>query len=110
VIGPRLADWLGGPLLDREIPEAIAKRRGLSRDPVAVVDEALRSGGERLISRLRRASAFSGAVAGAVKHLDLQDRPLRGPVEEFLVRASVSRRVALGRGGMRDPRPAPPPE
>ena len=100
VIGPRVAERLDVAFLDREIPEAVAQRAGLSTDAVAVVDEAPRSGTERLISRLGRAATVSGGAAGAAEHLDLQERRLRGHVEEFLARASVSGGVALGRGGM----------
>ena len=100
VIGPRVAERLGVSFLDREIPEAVAERSGLSTDAVAVVDEAPRSGRERLISRLGRASTISGGAAGAGEQLDLQERRLRGHVEEFLAQASVSGGVALGRGGM----------
>jgi Cytidylate kinase-like family len=78
VIGPRVAERLGVPFLDREIPEAVAQRAGLSTDAVAVVDEAPRSGTERLISRLGRATTVSGGAAGAAEHLDLQERRLRG--------------------------------
>jgi hypothetical protein len=99
VIGPRVAERLGVSFLDREIPEAVAARSGLSPGAVAVVDEAPRSGRERLISRLGRASTITGE-AGAAEQLDLQERRLRGHVEEFLAQASVSGGVALGRGGM----------
>lgn len=100
VVGPRVAERLGVPFLDREIPEAVAQRAGLSTDAVAVVDDAPRTGSERLISRLGRASTISGAAGDAVEHLDLQERRLRGHVEEFLARANASGGVALGRGGM----------
>jgi hypothetical protein len=100
VIGPRVAERLGVPFLDREIPEAVAARAGLSPDAVAVADEGPRSGSERLISRLARASTVSGGAGGAAEHLDLQERRLRGHVEEFLARARESGGVALGRGGM----------
>ena len=100
VIGPRVAERLGVSFLDREIPEAVAERTGLSPDAVAVVDEAPRSTGQRLISRLGRASTISGGAAGAAEQLDLQERRLRGHVEEFLAQATISGGVALGRGGM----------
>jgi hypothetical protein len=99
-IGPRVAERLGVPFLDREIPEAVAQRTGLSADAIAVIDEAPRTRSERLISRLGRASTISGGAGAAVEDLDLQERWLRGHVEEFLARASVSGGVALGRGGM----------
>ena len=39
VVGPRVAERLGVPFLDRDIPEAVAQRSGLSSDAVAVADE-----------------------------------------------------------------------
>ena len=100
VIGPRVAERLGVPFLDREIPDAVAQRTGLSREAVAVLDEGPRSGSERLISRLGRAAPASGASGDAGQDLDLQEQRLRGHAEEFLARAGVSGGVALGRGGM----------
>jgi hypothetical protein len=100
-IGPRVAERLGVPFLDREIPEAVAQRAGLSRDAVAVVDdEPLRSGRERWMSRLARAATISGGGGADAEDLDLEERRLRSHVEEFLYRASISGGVALGRGGM----------
>jgi hypothetical protein len=100
VIGPRVAERLGVPFLDREIPEAVAERTGLSADAVAAADDGPRSGTEGLIAQLGRASTVSGAAGSAAEHLELQERQLRGHVEEFLARASESGGVALGRGGM----------
>jgi hypothetical protein len=100
VIGPRVAQRLGVPFLDREIPEAVAARTGLSTDAVAVVDDDPRSGSERWISRLGRAATISGGAGAVAEDLDLEERRLRGHVEEFLYRASLSGGVALGRGGM----------
>jgi Cytidylate kinase-like family len=105
VIGPRVAERLGVPFLDREIPEAVAARSGLSTDAVAVVDEAPRSGRERLISRLGRASTISAGAAGGAEQLDLRDRRLRGYVEEFLAQASVSGGVARRSAASRDAYP-----
>ena len=100
VIGPRVAERLGVPFLDREIPEAVAQRTGLSTDAVAAVDEVPRSGSDRLISQLGRVATVSGPAGGGAEDLDRQERRLRGYVEEFLARASESGGVALGRGGM----------
>ena len=107
VIGPRVAERLGVPFLDREIPEAVTERTGLPRDAVASADEAPRSRTERLISTLGRASTPSGTAAGAAEDVELYERRLRGHVEEFLARASGSGGVALGRGGMVVLRDAP---
>jgi cytidylate kinase len=100
VIGPRVAERLGVPYLDREVPEAVAKRMGLSEQAVADVDEEERSGVQRLVSSLGRAATISGAVGGSSEHLDVQERTIRGHIEEQLAQAAVSGGVALGRGGM----------
>jgi cytidylate kinase len=100
VIGPRVAERLGVPYLDREIPEAVARQMGLSQDAVADVDEEERSGVQRLVSSLGRAATISGAVGGSSEHLDVQERTIRGHIEEQLAQAAVRGGVALGRGGM----------
>src|SRR6476620_5272814 len=77
VIGPRVAEQLSVPLLDREIPAAVARRWGLSEQSVAAVDEEPRSGVDRLVSSLGRATTMSGGTGGSVEHLDVQERRLR---------------------------------
>jgi Cytidylate kinase-like family len=62
VIGPRVAERLGVPFLDREIPEAVAARSGLSTDAVAVEEflaQASVSGGVA-----RRSAASRDAYPG----------------------------------------------
>ena len=66
-IGPRVAQRLGVPLLDREVPGAVAKRTGLSEAAVADVDEEPRSRVDRLVASLGRASTMSGGVGGSVE-------------------------------------------
>ena len=100
VIGPRVAEHLGVPLLDREIPEAVARRTGLSHEAVADVDQEPRGRMEQVVATLGRASTMSGGTAGSVERLDMQERSLRAYIEEFLARARVSGGVAIGRGGM----------
>jgi hypothetical protein len=100
LIGPRLAQQLGVPLLDREIPDFVAERTGLSTEAVASVDQEPRGTIDRLVSSLGRASTISGGMSGSTEHLDLQERRLRGYIEEFLARSIVSGGVAVGRGGM----------
>jgi hypothetical protein len=100
VIGPRVADRLGVPLLDRQIPEAVAKRTGVSAAAVADVDQEPRSRLEKVTATLGRTSTIAGGTGGSVERLDLQERRLRGYIEEFLARARVSGGVAIGRGGM----------
>lgn len=100
VIGPRVAEKLGVPFLDRQIPEEVAKQSGLSEPTVADVDDTPRSMLDRLAASLGRASTISGASGGSVEHLDVQERAVRSHVEEFLARATTGGGVAMGRGGM----------
>ena len=100
LIGPRVAERLGVPFLDRQIPEAVAKRSGLSEDAVADVDEEPRSLVDQLVANMGRTSTISGAIAGSAEHLDVQERNLRVYIEEFLAQSSLTGGVALGRGGM----------
>ena len=100
VIGPRVAERLGVPFLDRAIPEAVARQAGLLEDAVADVDEQPRTAMERLVAALGRTSTASGGTGGSAEQLDLLERRLRAHIEEFLARMSVSGGVALGRGGM----------
>jgi len=99
-VGPRVAERLGVPFLDRAIPEAVAKEAGISEEAVADVDEQPRTLMERLVAALGRTSTVSGGAGGSVERLDMQERQLRAHMEKFLARASVSGGVAVGRGGM----------
>ena len=100
VVGPRVAERLGVPLLDREIPEDVARRTGLSEEAVADVDEKPRSRMERLAETLGRASNITGDAAGSDERPDLQEHQLRGYIEDSMARLSASGGVAIGRGGM----------
>jgi cytidylate kinase len=97
-IGPRVAEQLGVQFLDRAIPSSVARRAGLPEAAVADVDEKPRSGWQRLLAVLGRASPPSGA-SGQVERLDLEERRLRAEIEDFLADASRSGGVVLGRGG-----------
>jgi cytidylate kinase len=99
MVGPRVADRLGVPFLDRGIPEAVAKEAGLSDQAVEEVDEKPRDTTTRLMATLGRA-ATAGGSEGSVERLDLQERRLRSYIEGFLADAAASGGVALGRGGM----------
>jgi hypothetical protein len=100
VVGPRVAERLGVPLLDRGIPDAVAQQAGLPPEAVAGVDDQPRNAMERLVASLGRSANSSGGTAGSIEHLDLQERAVRAHIEEFLARSSVSGGVAVGRGGM----------
>ena len=99
-IGPRVAQRLGVPYLDREIPDAVATRAGLAHEAVDEIDERPRSGVERLTASLGRLSTITGGTGGSVEHLDLQERRVRAYIEQFLATACTTGGVAVGRGGM----------
>jgi cytidylate kinase len=98
VVGPRVAERLGVPFLDRAIPSSVAERAGIDEASVAELDEEPRSRRSRLFDALGRASPPSGA-SGQLERLDLEGRRLHGEVERFLADASRSGGVVLGRGG-----------
>ncbi len=100
VIGPRVAQELGVPFLDREIPEAVARRTGLSEGTVEDVEQMPRRPLDRVAASLGRATTITGGTGGSVERLDVQERAIRRHVEEFLAGASISGGVAMGRGGM----------
>ena len=63
-VGPRLADRLGVPFIDRVIPTAVAARLAVSLDDALAHDDAVRSVLERVLMRFAPAAqAFSGAAA-----------------------------------------------
>ena len=97
-IGPRVAERLGVQFLNRAIPSSVAKRAGLPEAAVAEADEKPRSGWQRLLALLGRASPATGA-SDQVERLDLEERRLRAEIEEFLAHASRAGGVVLGRGG-----------
>lgn len=98
VIGPRVAERLGVPFLDRAIPRSVAERAGVPETAVAEADEGPQSRWDRVVDALGRASPPSGA-SGQVERLDLEERRLHGEIERFLADASRTGGVVLGRGG-----------
>lgn len=98
VIGPRVADRLGVPFLDRAISSSVAARAGIPETALAEAEEEPRSRWDRVADALGRASPPSGA-SGQVERLDLEERRLRGEIERFLADASRTGGVVLGRGG-----------
>jgi cytidylate kinase len=98
VIGPRVAERLGVPFLDRAIPSSVAKRAGLPEGAVAEADDEPRSRWDRVLDALGRAAPPTGA-SGQEERLDLESRKLHTEIERFLADASRSGGVVLGRGG-----------
>jgi cytidylate kinase len=100
VVGPRVAERLGVELLDRKVPEDVARQTGLSEKNVGDVDERPRSRLERLTDDLARAANLTGDAAGSDARSDLQERQLRGYIEAAMARLSAAGGVVVGRGGM----------
>jgi cytidylate kinase len=98
VIGPRVAERLGVPFLDRAIPSSVAKRVGLPARVVAEADDEPRSRWNEVLDALARSSPPTGA-SGQVEQVDLEERKLRAEIERFLAEASRGGGVVLGRGG-----------
>ena len=98
MIGPRVAERLGVPFLDRAIPGSVAERVGVPEVAISEVDDVPRSRWSRLLDTLGRASPPSGAT-GPVERLDLQERSLHGEIERFLADTGGTGGVVLGRGG-----------
>jgi cytidylate kinase len=99
VIGPKVAERLGVEFLDRAIPAYVAEKIGITEQEAAALDERPRSGIDRLIANLARVANPAAATGLSVERIDLEERKLRGEIEEFLVRAARLGGVVLGRGG-----------
>jgi hypothetical protein len=100
VVGPQVAQRLSVPFLDRGIPQAVASQAGLPEEAVAEVDDEPSSGLGRVAASLGRLSTVTGGTGGSFERLDLQERTVRGHIEEFLARSGVTGAVVVGRGGM----------
>src|SRR5207248_1109456 len=87
VIGPRVAERLGVPFLDRAIPRSVAERAGLPEAAVAQADETEKTRWDQVLDALGRASPATGA-SGHVQRLDLEARTLHAEIERFLADAS----------------------
>jgi cytidylate kinase len=98
VIGPRVAERLGVPFLDRAIPITVAKRAGLPEAAVADADDAPRNRWSDVLGALARASPPTGA-SSQVEQVDLEARRLHAEIERFLADATRPGGVVLGRGG-----------
>jgi cytidylate kinase len=98
VIGPRVADRLGVPFIDRAIPQSVAERAGVTETAVADADEQPRSRWDEVLDALARASPPTGA-SGQVEQVDLEERRLHAEIERFLADSSRAGAVVLGRGG-----------
>lgn len=99
-VGRRVAERLGVPFLDRQIPAGAARRSGLREAAVEDVDDAPRNTFRRMADALGRTSPPSGAGYGGADRLEVEERNVRSAIEGFLAQAAVTGGVAVGRGGM----------
>jgi cytidylate kinase len=96
-VGPRLADRLGVPFLDRVIPTTVAERLAVPLNEVLAHDEAVRGGFERLLMRFAPAAqAFSGAAAPPEI---IDERPFLRATEQVIREHAAGSGVILGRAG-----------
>jgi cytidylate kinase len=98
-IGPRVADELGVPYLDRDIVTGVARRLGIPEEAVETydpdVDRMPRSPLRRFLDSLADpATADTGPAA------DQESRRLRSATAAYLAEATARGGVVVGRGAM----------
>jgi cytidylate kinase len=100
VVGPRVAERLGVPFLDRGILVGVAEQMRVPVEAVAAYDaqspKEPRSGIRRYFESLGRVTSADGTP---VSDQDVEEGRYRSETEEFLVRATTGGGVVLGRGG-----------
>ena len=94
-LGPKLADRLGVPFLDRAIPTAVADRLAVPLEEALARDQAIDGLLERMLVRLAPSGqVFGGALAPEV----LDDRPYLSATEAIIRERAADGAVILGRG------------
>jgi cytidylate kinase len=98
VIGPRVAERLGVPFLDRGILTAVAQRMHVPEEAAAGYEEPAQpqSAVDRWLGSLARVGISDAA---AMDNLEQEEHRYRAETEEFIAAASESGGVILGRGG-----------
>ena len=100
VVGPRVADRLGVPFLDRGILLGVAEELRLSEAAAEQLDSQSpqrdRGAWRRYFDSLGRAA---GADAAPMSDIERVEAGYRSQTEQFLARATVRGGVVLGRGG-----------
>jgi cytidylate kinase len=96
VVGPRVAERLGVPFLDRGILSAVAQRMRVPEEAAAEYEEPRQSGVGRLLGSLARVGISDAAPMDS---LELEEHRYRAETEEFIAAAAASGGVILGRGG-----------
>ena len=96
VIGPRVADRLGVPFLDRGILTAVAKRLRVPEEAAAEYEEPPQRGVGRFLDSLGKVGISD---ATPMDNLEQDEHRYRAETEEFIAAAAASGGVILGRGG-----------
>jgi cytidylate kinase len=96
VVGPRVAERLGVPFLDRGILTAVAKRLGVAEEAAAEYEEPPRGGVGRFLDSLGKVGISD---ATPMDNLEQDEHRYRAETEEFIASAAASGGVILGRGG-----------
>jgi cytidylate kinase len=95
-VGPRLAERLGVPLLDRAIPRAVAERLAVPMEDALAHDQAVRGVLERLLLRFAPAAqTFAGAAPAEI----VDERSYLQCTEDVIRERAARGAVILGRAG-----------
>jgi|SRR5690348_14962164 len=100
VVGPRVAERLGVPFLDRGILSGVADQMRVPEQAVAAYDSESgtpRSPLRRYFEGLGRTTTADGSP---VSDQEITENRYRSETEEFLARATTGGGVVLGRGGV----------
>jgi cytidylate kinase len=90
VVGPRVAELLGAPFLDRAIPTEISARLAVPLDEVLVHDDRAEHGVGALIASFARIPLYVGAAAAPTA---IDERAFKDEAERVI-------RALAGRGGV----------
>jgi cytidylate kinase len=96
VVGPRVAERLGVPFLDRGILTAVAQRLRVPEEAAAEYEAPPRGAAGRFLDSLARVGISD---ATPMDNLELDEHRYRAETEEFIAAAATSGGVILGRGG-----------
>jgi cytidylate kinase len=95
-VGPRVAETLGVPFVDRAIPSAVAERLGLPLPDAAAQDDA----GPHGLNRVLRSLVGLGPMSGIDLRADFGDRSFAEATEQEIRRhADTTGGVVVGRAG-----------
>ena len=97
-VGPRLAERLGVPFLDRAIPSEVAERLAIPLEEAAARDESIGGLFSRMAMRLAPVGQAFGATATAIDAVD--EETFRRTTEAIIrEHAATGEVVVLGRAG-----------